>query len=80
MSGGPQRERARRQRQFRQGQEKVGLCVDCGKVRRLVADHQVPVTMGGSWDQSNRRGRCVSCHGKKTRREYQDPFSVLEES
>lgn len=73
------RERARRQRAFRKGLDPVGICVDCGKVKRLVADHQIPVTMGGTWDQTNRRGRCVRCHGRKTQAERRDPFSVFED-
>jgi 5-methylcytosine-specific restriction endonuclease McrA len=73
------RERARRQRAFRKGMEPVGICVDCGKVRPLVADHGIPVTMGGTWDEANRRGRCAKCHGIKTQRERTDPFAVLDE-
>jgi 5-methylcytosine-specific restriction endonuclease McrA len=73
-----QRDRARRQRQFTKGFDKKGICIDCGKVRVLVADHQHPVTLGGSWDPANRRGRCAKCHGKKTYREKVSPFEFLE--
>lgn len=72
-------ERAKRQREFRKDMPEQGICIDCGKVRKLVADHGIPVTMGGTWDKKNRRGRCAKCHGIKTRRERTDPFSVIEE-
>ena len=48
-------------------------CVDCGKVcygRDLHADHVVPISQGGArYDVANGEARCVSCHGRKTRRE-----------
>lgn len=73
------RERARRQREFRKGLPPKGICIDCGKVRRLVADHRTPVTLGGSWDPAkNRDGRCAKCHGIKTQREKVSPFEFLE--
>ena len=72
------RERAKRQRGFQKGQPAQGICIDCGKLRPLVADHQIPVTLGGSWDTKNRRDRCASCHGKKTYREKVSPFEFLE--
>lgn len=77
----PDRERARRQRAFRKGvkDERV-LCEECGKRFAEVADHDVPVTMGGDWTEKNRRKLCPKCHGKKIQREQHDPFMVLEEA
>lgn len=72
-------ERARRQREFLKGFEKLGLCDQCGKLTSMGhADHKIPVTMGGSWDPSNRQRLCPRCHGEKTQRERRDPFSVLD--
>lgn len=72
-------QRARLQRQFVKGFVAWGNCASCGHVGKLVADHKIPVTMGGSWSPENRQGLCVRCHGRKTTREHRDPFSVLEE-
>jgi len=72
-------ERARLQRQFVQGFEPSGLCDGCSRfTAHGHADHKIPVTMGGSWDHSNRQRLCPRCHGRKTKAEYRDPFSVIE--
>ena len=71
-------ERRKRQREFLKGFEPRGLCAWCSKMTEVgVADHIVPVTMGGSWDaERNRQRLCPRCHGKKTQQEWRDPFSV----
>jgi 5-methylcytosine-specific restriction endonuclease McrA len=74
------RERARLQREFSRNPPPPGLCPLCFKrTERWHADHIVPVTMGGSWEESNRQWICNKCHGRKTYREKVDPFSILPE-
>ena len=34
-----------------------------------VADHLVPLSMGGTWDLENGQGLCRSCHAAKSARE-----------
>lgn len=34
-----------------------------------VADHIVPVRLGGQWTEANGQGLCASCHAEKRRRE-----------
>jgi 5-methylcytosine-specific restriction endonuclease McrA len=71
-------ERRRLQRQFRKGFDPYGPCAICHEVTRAgVADHIIPVTMGGEWTPENRQRLCGKCHGAKTQAEYRDPFSVL---
>lgn len=71
------RERARRQRAFTKDAPKKGYCATCGKLRKLVADHKQPVTLGGAFTPENRSDICASCHGKKTRREQSSPFEFI---
>ncbi len=42
-------------------------CVKCGKVAGEV-DHKVPVSLGGTGDQSNLRPLCLACHKEATKR------------
>jgi 5-methylcytosine-specific restriction protein A len=42
-------------------------CVDCGQVSMSnEIDHQIPLSEGGSNDQSNLRIRCIPCHANKS--------------
>jgi len=41
------------------------LCVDCGAPATDV-DHEIPRSRGGTDQWSNLRGRCHSCHSRKT--------------
>lgn len=49
----------------------------CGK-RALEVDHIVPVSLGGSGDQSNLRCLCHECHLEATRllRQYKSEYAV----
>lgn len=52
----------------------------CGKIA-LEVDHIIPVSLGGTGDQSNLRGLCHECHRRATarlRREKENYKAVLE--
>lgn len=54
--------------------ERDPLCVECKKNKRLsesiVADHIVPINMGGDpWDEENLQGLCTMHHNAKSGRE-----------
>jgi hypothetical protein len=44
-----------------------GRCVRCGKVKRLGADHIVPLSKGGAHDISNIQPMCWDCNKDKGR-------------
>lgn len=45
-------------------------CVDCGRVTvDGEVDHEIPLFMGGSESDENRRWRCKECHAKKSAEE-----------
>ena len=47
----------------------VGRCSLCGKRENLSIDHIIPVSKGGSSDDSNLRTLCMDCNNKKGNRE-----------
>ena len=49
--------------------KKHPFCSKCSKFADHV-DHIVPISEGGSiWNPENHQSLCISCHGKKTRKE-----------
>jgi len=40
-------------------------CLCCGAKEKLVADHVIPVSLGGSNNSENRQPLCFSCNAKK---------------
>lgn len=41
-------------------------CTTCGRARSTRADHTIPKRQGGTDDLSNLKGKCESCHNRKT--------------
>jgi len=62
-----------------------GKCVNCGATDHLCVDHIVPVTRGGSSDDSNLQTLCWSCNTKKGNKlrgetkQYRKPRGQLPE-
>lgn len=62
---GPEWRRARQRALDRSGHR----CSQCRSPRELQVDHVIPVSRGGTHDQSNLAVLCVRCHRKKTAQE-----------
>ncbi|WP_420820013.1 HNH endonuclease [Sinosporangium album] len=47
-------------------------CRLCGAADSRIVDHVIPVARGGSWDLTNLRVLCESCHSEKTTKESRE--------
>jgi len=45
-----------------------GICYVCGRTA-TTADHVIPISQGGTHDQTNLAAICADCHRAKTERE-----------